>query len=41
VTAVVHAIPSVGEIGLLGMSFLSAYQMTVDQDRSMLLLEER
>jgi len=41
VTAVVQKISPDGRTGLLGMSFLSAYKMTVDQGRSMLLLEVR
>ncbi|MDQ7010376.1 MAG: retropepsin-like aspartic protease [Mariprofundaceae bacterium] len=41
VSAVVQRISPDGQTGLLGMSFLSAYQMTVDQSHSMLLLEVR
>ena len=41
VAAVVQNISSDGQMGLLGMSFLSAYKMTVDQSHSMLLLEVR
>ncbi|MFQ5581933.1 MAG: TIGR02281 family clan AA aspartic protease [Mariprofundaceae bacterium] len=41
VAAVVQQISPDGQTGLLGMSYLSAYKMTVDQNRSMLLLEKR
>ncbi|MDX8408069.1 MAG: TIGR02281 family clan AA aspartic protease [Mariprofundaceae bacterium] len=41
INAVVQKISGDGRTGLLGMSFLSAYKVTVDHDRSMLLLEPR
>lgn len=41
INAVVQKVSENGRIGLLGMSFLSAYKVTVDHDRSMLILEAR
>ncbi len=41
INAVVQKISRDGQTGLLGMSFLSAYKLTVDHARSMLILEAR
>jgi len=41
INAVVQKISEDGRTGLLGMSFLSAYKVTVDRNRSILVLESR
>lgn len=41
IDAAVQKVSEDGRIGLLGMSFLNAYKITVDHDNSMLILEAR
>ena len=41
ISAVVHNIDAGGQMGLLGMNFLSAYRMTIDHEHHVLLLEAK
>jgi clan AA aspartic protease (TIGR02281 family) len=41
ISAVVHNIDAGGQMGLLGMNFLSAYRMTIDHEHHVLILDAK